>query len=46
MGAEGDGALQPCSFNAIVRVEDVDKLADRITAYKRKASTGMLRRPS
>lgn len=40
MGAEGDGALQPCSFNAIVRVEDVDKLADRITAYKKKGLNG------
>lgn len=40
MGAEGDGALQPCSFNAIVRVEDVERLADRITAYKKDGLKG------
>ncbi len=40
IGTDGDRIVQPCSFNAIVSVEDVEKLGDRITAYKKDSLAG------
>ena len=37
-GTNGDRVVQPCSFNAIVSVKDVEKLADRISAYKKDSA--------
>ena len=39
-GTNGDRVVQPCSFNAIVSVKDVEKLADRISAYKKDSLEG------
>lgn len=40
IGHNSDKIVQPCSFNAIVAVEDVEKLGGRITAYKKDSLAG------
>ena len=39
-GTDGDRVIQPCSFNAIICVEDAEKLADRISVYKKDSHDG------
>ncbi len=39
-GTDGDRVIQPCSFNAIICVEDAEKLADRISVYKKDSLDG------
>lgn len=42
MGEGAERLVQPCTFNAIVTVKDVDRLSDKISAYKKDTLKGHL----